>query len=632
MRLIAALTLSAVWMVAAEKKPPKNPAALFDATRIWSVDLKFSADQWAEMQPTGGPPMGAPGGMRGPGGPGAFGPSMLVMPAFLKGDKDGDGKLSGEEFRALGEGWFLAWDEAKAGKVTEAQLRKGLGISIPMPTGMFGGMPGRGPGGPGGPGRPGGGLTGPEGGRNGVSGMMGIDFKYAHASINFNGRAFQDVAVRYKGNGTYMQSRGALKQSFKVDLNKYVKGQKIAGVTTLNLHSNVTDATSMNEPVSYRLFRDGVVPAPRTSYARVYLTVAGKYEKQYLGLYSVVENVDEEMLKDRYSSIEGAIFKPSTRNLFGYLGDDWKKYKQMYDPKTELTAAQKQRVMDFAKLVTSGSDSDFESQIASYLELDEVARYLAINVWLANMDSILAMGQNYYLFLNAKTNRFQIWPWDLDLAFGGMGGGTELSIEHPWRGENRFLERLFAVPAFKKIYMARMGEFQKTIFEPGRISKQVDETAVLIRAAVKEESEDKVGRFEKSVAGEVVPRGGAMGPGGPGRGPGGFGGLPIKAFVGPRAKSVAAQLSGESKGESSGGGMGMGGPPGGFGPANFIAPVFMRTMDEDKDGNVSKAEFDRCFAKWFAGWSGGASALTEAQLKAGIDKVFGPPPGMMPPL
>jgi len=40
----------------------------------------------------------------------------------------------------------------------------------------------------------------------------------------FDGQVFKDVAVRYKGNGTFMQSRGSLKRSLKVDLNKYVKG------------------------------------------------------------------------------------------------------------------------------------------------------------------------------------------------------------------------------------------------------------------------------------------------------------------------------------------------------------------------------------------------------------------------
>jgi spore coat protein CotH len=38
------------------------------------------------------------------------------------------------------------------------------------------------------------------------------------------------------------------------------------------------------------------------------------------------------------------------------------------------------------------------------------------------------MGQNFYLYLHPVTNKFVIIPWDLDLSFGGMGGGTELSV------------------------------------------------------------------------------------------------------------------------------------------------------------------------------------------------------------
>ena len=102
-------------------------------------------------------------------------------------------------------------------------------------------------------------------GRNGMSAMMGLEFNYVHAAIDFNGTVLKDVGVRYKGNSTFMQSRDSLKRSLKLEFNKYVKGQKIAGVTKLNLHSNVTDAAWMNEPLSYRLFRDGSIPAPRTS-------------------------------------------------------------------------------------------------------------------------------------------------------------------------------------------------------------------------------------------------------------------------------------------------------------------------------------------------------------------------------
>jgi len=112
----------------------------------------------------------------------------------------------------------------------------------------------------------------------------GIEFKYVHVDLEFDGQVLKDVAVRYKGNGTFMQSRGSLKRSLKVDLNKYVKGQKLAGLSRLNFHNNVTDASWMNEVLSHRLFRDAGVPASRSAYARIFVTVPGKYDKEYFGL------------------------------------------------------------------------------------------------------------------------------------------------------------------------------------------------------------------------------------------------------------------------------------------------------------------------------------------------------------
>ena len=412
-KLLIFMGTASLSLFAAESKAPDTTPELLDSSKVWSIHLTFTADQWQAMEPKGGPPAGGPGGpgrmggpggpggpggMRGPGGRGAFSPAMMLAPAFLKGDSNGDGKLSREEFQTLGEDWFTAWDKAKQGTLTADQLRAGIGAGMQPAAGGPG--PGRGPGM---------GMQGQDG-RNGMSAMMGLEFNYVHAAIDFNGTVLKDVGVRYKGNSTYMQSRDSLKRSLKLEFNKYVKGQKIAGVTKLNLHSNVTDSAWMNEPLSYRLFRDGNIPAPRTSWARVYLTVAGKYEKQYVGLYSVVEDIDNNFAQERFSTREGAIFKPSTQSLFSYLGDDWEKYNQIYDPKTDLTASQKQRVIDFAKLVTNGSDAEFASQLPSYVDLDEFARYLSINVWLVNMDSILAMGQNYYLYLNPATNRFAIIP------------------------------------------------------------------------------------------------------------------------------------------------------------------------------------------------------------------------------
>ncbi|MCU1235392.1 MAG: hypothetical protein JWP63_3359, partial [Candidatus Solibacter sp.] len=104
-----------------------------------------------------------------------------------------------------------------------------------------------------------------------------------------------------------------------------------------------------------------------------------------------------------------------------------------------------------------------------------------------------------------------------------------------------------------------------------------------------------------------------------GGGRGGPGGAPIMAFVGPRAKSVAAQLAGESKGSEGGGFGGPGGRGGGPG-VNEIAGAVLRMLDLDKDGAVSGEEFARGFAKWFEDWGGAKGWLTEEQIRAGVTR------------
>src|SRR6266568_4489294 len=461
--LASFLTLAA----APKKEPvPRTPGELFTITNVWTVHLKFTPEQWQAMEPenSGPAPFGGPGGPRSPGG---FGPALFIAPSFLsQGDQNHDGKLSKDEFRALAEKWFGEWDKEKRGKLDGDQLRAGLSSTLAPPN--FG-PPGAG--GPGGRG-PGMNLQGPEGKRNGLSSAAGIEFKYVHADLEFEGQLLKDVAVRYKGNGTWMQSQGSLKRSLKVDFNHFAKGQQLAGVSKLNFHNNVTDASWMNEVLAHRLFRDAGVPAPRTAYARVFLTVQGKYDKEYVGLYSVVEDVDKHFAEESFGATKGAIFKPVTPNLFADLGGDWAKYKQTYDPKIKLSNQDIQRVIAFCRLVTQAGDAEFAARLGDYVDLGELARFMAVTVWLSDLDGILGPGQNLYLYLLPKTHQFQFIPWDLDHSFGqfGMRGTQEqrenLSIKQPWQGENRFLERVFKVAAFKQLYLARLAEFNGTIFQP----------------------------------------------------------------------------------------------------------------------------------------------------------------------
>ncbi len=627
----------------------KTPEDLFQMAKVWDVSLTFDAAEYAGLEPKGGAQPGGPGGFGGPGGPGGFGPGNFLAPVFQKDIADGDKKVSKEAFLGRAEQWFGAWDVDKKGALSADALRSGLNATF-MPPGMGGpggpggaggagpnggpGGPGGGmrfgpPGGPGGPGGPGRGFVAAEGFRNGLSGAAGINFEWVHGALNFDTEEFPDVAVRYKGNATYMSSRQSLKRSLKIELNKYVKGQKLASLGKINLHNDVMSPTWMDESLSYALYRDAKIPASRTTYARVYVTAAGKYQREYAGLYSVVEEVDKIFAKDAFGTSDGAIFKPSTGALFADLGDAWAAYDKTYDSKLDISPSEQQRVIDFSKLVSHASDEEFAAKAGDFLDVDEFARYMAVTTWLATMDSILAMGQNFYVYLDPQTHKFQFMPWDLDQSFGGGPGGNgdpvNLGIDKPWTNNNRFLERVFKLEAFSKAYHQYLADYNKTIFQPARFEDRIARIAEAIRPAVAEESKDKLARFDRLMSGATP----AAADGAAGKpeaaGPMGFGEQNIRAFVKSRWQSVEDQLAGKQPPAPTAGNPR--GGPGGFGPGRFLGDAWIKALDADHDGVISHAEFVDGFARWFAEWdTDHTGVLTDEQLRAGINRMFGRPP------
>ena len=365
-------------------------------------------------------------------------------------------------------------------------------------------------------------------------------FNWAHAAFTIDGKKFDDAAIRYKGNQTFRVGRQSGKISFKIDLNKYVKGQKLAGLTKLNFDNNINDPGWMREVLAFRFFRDAGVPAPRTSYARIYITVDGTFTHWYRGLFSVMEDVDENFLADRFGMKQGMLLKPmmvpTVTTVFRSLGTDWSAYEKQYNPKNPPSEPEKQRLIDFCQFVSTAPDDRFAAELGNWVDLDAFVRYMAATSSLANLDSIVDAGKNFYVWLNPKTQKFSFIPWDQDHTFGEFPAHIQrtLSITRPWSPGNRFLERVFAVPQFLNPYMERLAEYRKTIFLPERLIGQVDEIAPAIRPAIAEESAVSAKLFDRAVSDADS------------------GAETVKAFVKARTKSVADQLEGKSSGEAYG--------------------------------------------------------------------------------
>jgi spore coat protein H len=307
---------------------------------------------------------------------------------------------------------------------------------------------------------------------------FGYQYVYVRAALECDGATYPEVGLRYKGNSSYMLGPG-VKKPFKIDVNRFDEHALLGGLTGFNLHNNAIDPTLMREPLSYAVFREAGVVAPRTSIALVYLTVDKLHDRKLAGLYTIVEEVDKAFLKDRFGSAKGLLLKPENCFNLPYLGEDFARYQQLYRPKTDATPRTSARLVEFLKLIHYADDATFERAIAAHLDVDGFLRFLAANVLLANMDSILSTGHNFYIYVHPDTLKVHFIPWDLNLSLGTFDWvgpirqQAELDLLQPYVLANRLTERVLAIAAYRKTYLDTIDHMTRTSFSPDFVRRQV---------------------------------------------------------------------------------------------------------------------------------------------------------------
>ena len=102
-----------------------------------------------------------------------------------------------------------------------------------------------------------------------------------------------------------------------------------------------------------------------------------------------------------------------------YTDDELDSYETIWDG--EVTSTKKsdhKRVVTALKNISEGND------LETYMDIDNLLRYMAVHVFSVNEDSLSGMmAHNYYLYESG--GKLNLIPWDYKLALGGMGGSSD---------------------------------------------------------------------------------------------------------------------------------------------------------------------------------------------------------------
>lgn len=264
--------------------------------------------------------------------------------------------------------------------------------------------------------------------------------QYVTGTLKFEGKTYEGVGVRYKGSkGSFLVPCTAAtsllqppgpktgKCSIKIDIDHTDAEARFFGMKKVQLQAMARDTSLLRERLSYGLYREMGVAAPRTSHARVLIN--GQLE----GVFLLVEQIDGRFTRPRFPD--------------GGKGNLYKEVWPLYtDASTYVSALETNEddnpsvdnMLAFQRDLAAGMDS-----ASRWLDRDYTLSYLAVDRVLMNDDGVMhwycggALGanpgpvanHNYYWYEATDSARFWLVPWDLDNALDPAAAIVHITSE-----------------------------------------------------------------------------------------------------------------------------------------------------------------------------------------------------------
>lgn len=312
---------------------------------------------------------------------------------------------------------------------------------------------------------------------------------FVPAEVFYNDKQWYKVGIRFKGNSSLQSSweRGILKLSFKLDFDEYeddypqIDNQRFYGFKKFSLKNNFDDTSFMRDKVASKVFENAGLAVSHTAFYTLYIDHGDGPE--YFGLYTLVEEVDNTVIKTQFSDDDGNLYKPEGTGASFVNGtfnetDFEKKTNEDEVDWSDINAL-------FAALhgETKSSDpSGWRASLDDVFNTDGFLKYLAINTVIQNWDSYGIMTQNYYLYNDPDNSKLTWIPWDMNEAFqeGKMGGSLALDFSDIQSGQWPLIEYLYADDVYKALYDKYVEETRDVFFEENTMKTLYDNYSTLI--------------------------------------------------------------------------------------------------------------------------------------------------------
>ncbi len=145
-----------------------------------------------------------------------------------------------------------------------------------------------------------------------------------------------------------------------------------------------------------------------------------------------------------------------------YVGDDLETYQEIWDSAKFKTDGE-----DHARVVNALKHVSERDDIGSYVDVDNVLRYMAIQAFIYNSDGLTGtVSHNYYLY--EENGKLNLIPWDMNESFSVSGDGNDFvnfPIDTPFTVSDLSQRDFFMALLENEEYMAQYHAYLRQLSE-----------------------------------------------------------------------------------------------------------------------------------------------------------------------
>jgi spore coat protein CotH len=292
------------------------------------------------------------------------------------------------------------------------------------------------------------------------------------AELHWRDTRVRHVAVRSRGSG----SRNREKPGLLIEIDRYVRGQTLAGRTAIVFDNLVTDASMIREYAAMALFARMGQAAPLEAFVRLYIN------NEDHGIYAVIEDIDQAFLGRTLGDSAGYLYEFHWLSPYYFhdLGDDLRSYRSWFESRSrrnEPIGRVYGPLRDMVAAINEPSDELWRARVEEYVNLPQLIAHIAIETFLSEADGFLGFEglKNFFLYRPSGSLRHEFLPWDRDNAFAAIDSSIFQRVD-----ENVLVRRALAEPDLLALYLDVLEQTALTAALDEWLAREIGAAAELI--------------------------------------------------------------------------------------------------------------------------------------------------------